>query len=118
MINIINRHPCYKQCLCRSSNISWLQGGFCFQSAGTGESPVLRLYFSLFFFLASMLPLLPRPSFNRYGEDVSGGSEDRITPEAKWMEKQGCRWTDSEEDVEETIPAAESDEERSDDFSA
>ena len=46
-----------------------------------------------------------------YGEDVSGGSEDRITPEAEWMEKQGFKWTDSEEEREETIPAAESDEE-------
>ena len=53
-----------------------------------------------------------------YGEEVSGGSEDRITPEAEWMEKQGYRWTDSEEDVEETIPAAESDEEHWDDFPA
>ena len=54
-----------------------------------------------------------------YGEDVSRGSKDRITPEAEWMEKQGYRWTDSEEDVEETIPAAEeSDEERWDEFPA
>ena len=30
-----------------------------------------------------------------YGEDVSGGSEDLITPEAEWMEKQGYKWTDS-----------------------
>ena len=29
---------------------------------GTGESPVLRLCFSLTLFLASLLPLLPRPS--------------------------------------------------------
>ena len=29
-----------------------------------------------------------------YGEDVSGGSEDHITPEAEWMEKQGYKWTD------------------------
>ena len=42
-----------------------------------------------------------------FGEDVSGGSEDRITPEAEWMEKQGYRWTESEEDVEQTIPATE-----------
>ena len=42
-----------------------------------------------------------------YGEAVSDGSEERITPEAEWMEKQGYRWTDSEEDVEETIPATE-----------
>ena len=54
-----------------------------------------------------------------YGEEVSGGSEERITPEAEWMEKQGYRWTDSEEDVEETIPAAEeSDGEDWDEFSA
>ena len=54
-----------------------------------------------------------------YGKDVSGGSEDRITPEAEWMEKQGYKWTDSEEDVKETIPAAEeSDEEPWDDFPA
>ena len=54
-----------------------------------------------------------------YGEDVSGGSEEHITPETKWMEKQGYRWTNSEEEVEESIPAAEaSDEEAWDDFSA
>ena len=53
-----------------------------------------------------------------YGEDVSGGSEDHITPQVEWMEKQGYKWTDSKEDVEETIPAAESDEEHWDDFSA
>ena len=54
-----------------------------------------------------------------YGENVSGGSEERITSEAEWMEKQGYRWTDSEEDVEETIPAAEeSDGEDWDEFSA
>ena len=56
-----------------------------------------------------------------YGEDVSGGSEEHITPETEWMEKQGYRWTDSEEDIEETIPIAESDEEHEeswDDFSA
>ena len=53
-----------------------------------------------------------------FGEDVSGGSEDRITPEAEWMAKQGFKWTDSEEDVEETIPAVESDEDRASDYSA
>ena len=54
-----------------------------------------------------------------YGEDVSGGSEEHITPESEWMEKQGYRWTDSEEEVEESIPAAEaSDEEAWDNFSA
>ena len=54
-----------------------------------------------------------------YGEEVSGGSEERITPEAEWMEKQGYRWTESEEDVEETIPAAEeTDGEAWDEFSA
>ena len=53
-----------------------------------------------------------------FGEDVSGGSEDRITPEAEWMVKQGFKWTDSEEDVEETIPAAESDGDRASDYSA
>ena len=54
-----------------------------------------------------------------YGEDVSGGSEEHITPETEWMEKQGYRWTDSEENVEETIPAAEeSDKEAWDNFSA
>ena len=50
-----------------------------------------------------------------FGEDVSGGSEEHITPEAEWMAKQGYRWTDSEE---EHIPAAESDEERAGDYSA
>ena len=34
---------------------------------GTRESSVLRLYFFLTLFLASLLPLLPMPSFNRYG---------------------------------------------------
>ena len=53
-----------------------------------------------------------------FGEDVSGGSEDRITPEAEWMVKKGYKWPDSEEDVEETIPAAESDEDRASDYSA
>ena len=46
-----------------------------------------------------------------YGEAVSGGSEERTTPEAEWMEKHGYRWTDSEEDVEEPIPAAEASDE-------
>ena len=57
----------------------------------------------------------------RFGEDVSGGSEDAITPEAAWMAKQGFKWTSSEEDIEETVPTAESDkeyEEQWDDFSA
>ena len=49
---------------------------------------------------------------------MSSGSEDRITLESEWMEKQGYKWTDSEEDVQETIPATESDEERWDDFAA
>ena len=56
-----------------------------------------------------------------FGEDVSGGSEDVITPEAAWMSKQGYKWTSSEDDIAETIPAAESDEEHEeqwDDFSA
>ena len=56
-----------------------------------------------------------------FGEDVSGGSEDVITAEAAWMSKQGYKWTSSEDDIEETIPAAESDEEHEeqwDDFSA
>ena len=52
------------------------------------------------------------------GEDVSGGSEERITPEAEWMAKQSFKWTDSEEDIEETVPAAKSDEERASDHSA
>ena len=47
-----------------------------------------------------------------FGEDVSGGSKEHVTPEAEWMEKQGYRWTDSEE---EPIPAAESDGERASD---
>ena len=56
-----------------------------------------------------------------FGEDVSGGSEDAIMPEAAWMKKQGYKWTSSEEDIEEPVPAAESDEEHEeqwDDFSA
>lgn len=55
-----------------------------------------------------------------FGEDVSGGSKDDITPEAAWMAKQGFKWTSSEEDIEETVPAAKSDEEHEehwDDFS-
>ena len=52
-------------------------------------------------------------------DNVSGGSEDRITPEAEWIAKQGFKWTDSEEEAEESIPAAEeSDEEEWDSFSA
>ena len=50
-----------------------------------------------------------------FGEDVSGGSEEHITPEAEWMAKQGYKWTNFEE---EHIPAAESDEERASDYSA
>ena len=42
-------------------------------------------------------------------------SEKHITLEAEWMAKQGYKWTDSEEDP---IPAAESDGERSSDYSA
>ena len=53
-----------------------------------------------------------------FGEDVSGGSEERITPKTEWMAKQGFKWTDSEEDNEETVPAAESDEERATDYFA
>ena len=49
------------------------------------------------------------------GEEVSNGSEKHITPEAAWMAKQGYKWTDSEE---ETIPTAESDDERASDYSA
>ena len=41
-------------------------------------------------------------------EHVSSGSERIITPKADWMAKQGFQWTESEE---ETIPAAETDEE-------
>ena len=55
---------------------------------------------------------------NVFGEEVSGGSEEHITPEAEWMSKQGFQWTDSEEDIKETVPAAESDEERASDYSA
>ena len=43
-----------------------------------------------------------------FGEHMSSGSERVITPEAAWMAKQGYRWTESEED---TIPAAETNEE-------
>ena len=56
-----------------------------------------------------------------FGEDVSGSSEGVITLEAAWMAKQGYKWTSSEEDIEETVLAAESDEEHEehwDDFSA
>ena len=53
-----------------------------------------------------------------FEEDVSGGPEERITPEAEWMAKQGFKWTDSKEDNEETVPAAESDEEHATDYSA
>ena len=52
------------------------------------------------------------------GEEVSSGSEKHITPEADWMAKQGLVWTNSEENNEETIPTAESDEERASDYSA
>ena len=53
-----------------------------------------------------------------FGEAEPDGSERHITPEAEWMAKQGYRWTDSEEDIEETVPAAESDGEHWSDFSA
>ena len=39
--------------------------------------------------------------------EISSGSEKHITPEAEWMAKQGYQWTKFEE---ETIPAAETDE--------
>ena len=42
-------------------------------------------------------------------EDVASGSEKHITPETDWMEKQGYKWTDSEE----FVPAAESEDEES-----
>src|SRR6187401_1007383 len=32
-----------------------------------------------------------------YGEEVSNGSEDNITPEATWMARQGYQWTDSDD---------------------
>ena len=47
-----------------------------------------------------------------FGEEISSGSEKHIMPEAEWMAKQGYKWTNSEEDKEEIIPAAESDKER------
>ena len=47
----------------------------------------------------------------KLGEEVSSGSEKHIPPEADWMAKQGFTWTESEEEKEEPIPAAESDEE-------
>ena len=53
-----------------------------------------------------------------FGEAESSGSEKHITPEVEWMAKQGYKWTDSEEDIEESVPAAESDGERWSDFSA
>src|SRR3954465_8548457 len=53
-----------------------------------------------------------------FGEAQSSGPERNITPEAEWMAKQGFKWTDSDEDIEEDIPAAESDKEHWDDFSA
>ena len=43
-----------------------------------------------------------------FGEHVESGSEEIITPEAAWIAKQGYQWMESEE---ETIPAAESNEE-------
>ena len=50
---------------------------------------------------------------------MASGSEKHITPETAWMEKQGYRWTESEEDVKETIPTAEeTDGEGWDEFSA
>ena len=39
---------------------------------------------------------------------MESGSEVNITPEAEWLAKQGYQWTESEE---ESIPAAETDEE-------
>ena len=44
----------------------------------------------------------------KLGELVSSRSEKNITPEAAWMMKQGYQWTESEE---ESIPAAETNEE-------
>ena len=45
----------------------------------------------------------------------SSRSEVNITPEAEWLHKQGYRWTESEE---ESVRAAEFDEERASDYSA
>ena len=56
--------------------------------------------------------------FRTFGENISSGSEVHITPEAEWMAKQGYRWTDSEQDIEETVPVAESDEEHWSNYSA
>ena len=53
-----------------------------------------------------------------FGEQISSGSERVITPEVVWMARQGYVWTDSKEDKEETVPAAEFDEERASDYSA
>ena len=36
-----------------------------------------------------------------YGEDVSNGSEDNITPEATWMARQGYKWSESDEEHQE-----------------
>ena len=43
-----------------------------------------------------------------FGEIMESGSEKNITPETEWMTKQAYQWTESEE---ESIPAAETDEE-------
>ena len=53
--------------------------------------------------------------FRTFGENISSGSDEHITPEAEWIAKQGYQWTESEE---ESVPAAESDGERASDYSA
>ena len=53
--------------------------------------------------------------FWTFGENISSGLEEDVTPEAEWMAKQGYHWTESEE---ESVPAAESDGERASDHSA
>ena len=40
-----------------------------------------------------------------FGEDVSSSSEKVITPEAEWIAKQGYKWSDSEEEHQETDEA-------------
>ena len=36
-----------------------------------------------------------------FGENVSNGSEDNITPEAAWMARQGYKWSESDEELQE-----------------
>ena len=42
-----------------------------------------------------------------YGEEVSNGSEENITPPATWMARQGYKWSESDEEYQEEQPGSD-----------